>query len=309
MSVPNNLDALLAQTLNNYRKTMEDNVFHDMPLTYWLTEKGRSREVNGGAKIQVPLMYAANDTAKVYSGYDTLDITPQDGMSAALFDWRQAAVSVAISGIEEAQNNGEAAILNLLQNKVRQSEMSLTQLFNTQFHAASPGAKDFESIAHIVDSSGSVGGIDPGTYTWWKSTETSVGGPLTVGAMTTLYNTVSKGKDHPDLVLSTQTLYEKYESLLQPQMRFTNTKVADAGFENLTFKGATFMFDPDCISGVLYMLNSKYLELVKHSSNWFRHTPFVVPENQDARYSNIICYGQLTVSNRARHGKLTGATA
>lgn len=309
MASPNDLDALLATTFNAYRDKLEDNVFNDMPLTYWLMEKGRSRTESGGAQIQEPLLYEANSTAKAYSGYDTLDLTPQDGISAALFDWKQVAVSVAISGIEEAKNNGEQAMLNLLQAKVRQAELSLTNLFSTMFWAASPGTKDFTSVPAIVDSAGTIGGIDPGTYTWWKSTETPVGGALTIGAMNTLYNTVSKGNDHPDLVVTTQTLFEKYEALLQPQMRFMNTKAADAGFTNLTYKGATIFFDVAATSGNLIMLNSKYLQLVKHGSNWMRHTPFVVPENQDARYSNIICYGNLTVSNRARHGKLTGATA
>jgi hypothetical protein len=35
--------------------------------------------------------------------------------------------------------------------------------------------------------------------------------------MSSLYNSVSVGNDHPDLLLTTQTLFEKYEALLQPR--------------------------------------------------------------------------------------------
>jgi len=127
--------------------------------------------------------------------------------------------------------------------------------------------------------------------------------------MTTAYNTVSVGNDHPDMVLGTQTLFEKYESLLQPQLRYTDTKTADAGFQNLLFKAAPVTYDAHCPAGVVYFLNSKYITLVGHSGKWFQQTEFVRPENLDARYALIMCYGNLTIRNRKKQGKLTAKTA
>jgi hypothetical protein len=111
------------------------------------------------------------------------------------------------------------------------------------------------------------------------------------------------------MVLTTQTLFEKYESLLQPQLRYTDAKTADAGFQNLLFKSAPVTYDVHCQAGVMYFLNSKYLTLVGHSGKWFEQTDFVRPENLDARYALIMCYGNLTCRNRAKQGKLTGRTA
>jgi hypothetical protein len=127
--------------------------------------------------------------------------------------------------------------------------------------------------------------------------------------MATAYNSVSVGNDHPDMVLTTQTLFEKYEALLQPQLRYTDTKTADAGFQNLLFKAAPVTYDVHCTAGVVYFLNSKYLTLVGHSGKWFQQTEFVRPENLDARYALIMCYGNLTCRNRAKQGKLTAKTA
>jgi hypothetical protein len=56
-------------------------------------------------------------------------------------------------------------------------------------------------------------------------------------------------------------------------------------------------------------LNSKYLTLVGHSSKWFAQTQFVQPEDLDARYALIMCYGNLTCRNAAKQGKLTAKTA
>jgi hypothetical protein len=306
-----NFDNLLTTTLANYRSTLTDNVFTARPLTYKLMEGGRIRMLNGGTKIVEPLIYGQNSTVGSYSGYETLALTPQEGISAAEFEWKQYAASIAISGIEEAKNNGEQEIINLLEAKIMQAEESMRESFNQMFFADGTGnsSKDWNGLGNLVEAGNTVGGINSGTYTWWASKEENTSAALTLAQMSSLYNSVSVGNDHPDLLLTTQTLFEKYEALLQPNLRYTDTKTADAGFQNLLFKAAPVMYDVHCTAGVFYMLNSKYLTLVGHSGKWFSQTSFISPEDVDARYALIMCYGNLTVRNRAKQGKLTAKTA
>jgi hypothetical protein len=306
-----NFDNLLTTTLANYRKTLTDNVFTARPLTYTLMEKGRIRMLNGGTKIVEPLIYGLNDTVGSYSGYDSIALTPQTGISAAEFEWRQYAGSISISGIEEAKNNGDQEIINLLEAKIMQAEESMREGFNTMFFGDGTGnsSKNWNGLGNLVESGNTVGGIDSNTYTWWKSYEENTATALTLAQMSTAYNSVSVGNDHPDTLLTTQTLFEKYEALLQPNLRYTDTKTADAGFQNLLFKAAPVMYDTGCTAGVFYFLNSKYITLVGHSDKWFSQTAFVSPEDTDARYALIMCYGNLTVRNRAKQGKLTAKTA
>jgi len=306
-------DALLSTTLANYRDQLTDNIFTARPLTYFLMDKGRIRMVDGGTKIVEPLIYGTNSTVASYSGYDTLSLTAQEGISAAEFEWKQYAASIAISGIEEAKNNGEQAIINLLEAKIMQAEESMKEGFNQMFFADGTGnsGKDWNGLANIVDSAGTVGGINRATAgnEFWRSYEEGTAGALSLADMSTAYNSVSVGNDHPDMVLTTQTLFEKYESLLQPQLRYTDAKTADAGFQNLLFKAAPVAYDVHCTAGTVFFLNSKYLTLVGHTGKWFAQTDFVRPENMDARYALIMCYGNLTVRNAAKQGKLTGRTA
>ena len=309
-----NFDALLSTTLANYRAQLTDNVFTARPLTYWLMDKGRIRMLNGGTKIVEPLIYGQNSTVASFSGYDTLSLTPQDGISAAEFEWKQYAASIAISGIEEGKNNGEQEIINLLEAKIMQAEESMREGFNQMFFGDGTGntGKDWNGLGNLVESGNTVGGINSATgqgNDWWRSYEENTAGALTLLQMATAYNTVSVGNDHPDVILSTQTLFEKYESLLQPQLRYTDTKTADAGFQNLLFKSAPIMYDVHCPAGTMFFLNSKYLTLVGHSGKWFTQTEFVRPEDKDARYALIMCYGNLTVRNRKKQGKLTAKTA
>jgi len=312
MSNPN-FDALLSTTLANYRDQLTDNVFSARPLTYFLMDKGRIRMLNGGSKIVEPLVYGTNSTVASYSGFDTISLTAQAGITAAEYDWKQYAASIAISGIEEAKNNGEQEVINLLEAKIMQAEESMREGFNQMLFADGTGnsAKDWNGLGNIVEASGTVGGINRATAgnEYWRSYEENTAGALTLAQMATAYNTVSVGNDHPDMILTTQTLFEKYEALLVPQLRFTDSKTADAGFQNLLYKAAPVTYDVHCTAGVVYFLNSKYLTLVGHSDKWFAQTDFVRPENMDARYALVMCYGNLTCRNAKKQGKLTAKTA
>ena len=307
--MPNaNFDTLLSTTLINYKKRLTDNVFLDRPLTQWLMAKDRMKKESGGTKIVEPLLYGSNSTVAAYSGYDPIALTPQTGITAAEYDWKQLAGSIAISGIEEAKNNGEHAVVKLLDAKITQLEESMKDKFSTMFYAATVATNEWNSLPVLIDATGTVGGISQATDAWWASYEENTAEALSLAKMATAYNTPSNGNDHPDGAFTTQTLYEKYEALLQPNLRYTDTKTAEAGFQNLLFKSVPLTMDKQCTAGCLYFLNSKYLTLVAHSDKWFEQTPFVRPENMDARYALIFCYGNLTMRNRSRHGKLTAKT-
>ena len=320
MAVNANFDALLSTTLANYRDKLTDNVFTARPLTYWLMDKGRIRTETGGTKIVEQLIYGKNSTVGPYAGYDTISLTAQDGISAAEYEWKQYAASISISGIEEAKNNGEHAIINLLEAKIMQAEESMREGFNLMFFgngtdtlgaAGADSGKSWNGLGNIVESGNTVGGINSATAgnEFWRSYEQNTAEALSLANMTTAYNSASVGNDHPDVILTTQTLFEKYESLLTPNLRYADTKTADAGFQNLLFKATPIMYDVACTAGTVYFLNSKYLKLVGHTDKWFSQTDFVRPENMDARYALIMCYGNLVCSNRAKQGKLTAKTA
>lgn len=307
-----NFDAILATTLKNYRPTLEDNVFNQRALTNWLKDK--CLEPASGATIVVPLMYGKNTTSGSFGMWDTLPTTPQTGISAAEYGWSQAAVSIAIAGLEEDMNDGPEQIIDLVQAKVMQAEESLNETFNGFFFSDGTGnsSQDFYGLKNLIadnasDSAAyeSVGGISGSSNSFWRSVCNTTTTPLTLGIMSSFRNDISQGTNQtPDFHITTDTLWEKYESMLQPSLRYSDPKTADAGFENLLFKGAPVTFDIDCSSGTWYALNSKYIRLKRSKRTWFSHTPFMRPTNQNARYAQIICTGQLVTSNRRRLGKM-----
>ena len=308
-----NFDALLSTTLQNYRPTLVDNIFTARVLLDHLNSAGRVVVETGGTQIIEPLVYAQNNTVGSYSGYDAIDLTPQEGISAAEYDWKQMAASIAISGIEEAKNRGPEAIIKLLQAKIMQAEESIKENLNDMLYSdgTGNGGKDFNGLANIIDATGTVGGINASGNSWWASYEENTSTALTSAQMATAYNTASRGNDHPDLIVTTQLLFEKYESLLTPNVRYQDTTKANLGFQNLMFKQTPVVFDVSCPAGNMFFINSKYLKLTGMADHWFQTTDFQkgTVAGVDARYALILSFGNLTCSNRARQAKLTAKTA
>ena len=121
MAGNSNFDEILSTTLKNYIPKLTDNIFSARPLFYALTNGHTIRRISGGATIVVPIIYGTNSTAASYAGTDTISTTAQTGISAAEYSWKQYAATVTISGIEEAKNNGEAQIIDMLEGKIFQT--------------------------------------------------------------------------------------------------------------------------------------------------------------------------------------------
>jgi hypothetical protein len=306
-------NSLLSTTLQNYQPTLVDNIFKDLVLLNHLNERGRVRVEEGGTQIIEPLMYAVNDTVATYSGYDAIDLTPQEGISAAEYDWKQMAASIAISGIEEAKNRGTEAIIKLLNAKIMQAEMSLKTTLNQQLYGSAAAGSDFNGLGNIVATqNNTVGGIDANTNSWWNPTQaTTMAATLALHNMADVYNRASKGSDVPDLIVTNTSLFEKYESLLTNNVRYQDVAKANAGFQNLMFKQTPIVFDlelaVDSSDAPMYFLNTKYLKLTGLNGYWFTTTDFMngTVAGVDARYALVLAYGQLTCSNRQRQGYLT----
>jgi hypothetical protein len=323
--MPNpNFSVLAATTLKNYRNQMADNLTGHEALLYELKSKGFMRTEDGGLTIVEPLMYGRNTTVKSYDGYDVLDTTPQTGITAAEFAWKQVAGTVSISGREEFINMGsKTKVINLLKTKIMQLDTSMELEVSRMLHGdgTGNGGKDLTGLGILVEDGAAwstVGGIDSNVDVWWRNQW--IGGTATFASvglarMTTIYNSVSRKNVRPRLILTDQYLFEQYEAKLVPNERFLDTRLGDAGFLNLTFKGTPIVFDQDMPfedlatdEHQMLFLTTEYLNFVVGKGKDFVVSDFVSPTDQDAKLSNVILYANMTVSNRGRNGRLTDLT-
>lgn len=330
MSNPN-FDTLLSTTLDNYRETLTDNVFNSRPVLFHLMEKNRLRMLSGGNKIVEPLIYDEGQAGS-YGEWEQLTITPQDGITAAEFDWKSLYATIAISGLEEAKNNGEEQVISLLEAKTMQAEQTLKNKISTMLFAETLAAgTDWEGLGILIGDHNStvttVGGINCTTAgnEYWRSvvrdkTATAFADVDIRAFVAEAANSASdSGTDRIDAVFTAQDVFELYESQLTPQVRYSDVNSANAGFQNLMVQGVPMYFDFDCPAGTIYGVNSKYIGFAGHTARWFKQSAFsdglsgnTASANAtngnastvDARYSVITAYGNMTVRNRKRHFKI-----
>jgi hypothetical protein len=305
-------DEIASTTLNEHASMLANNVFNNQPYMYWLQQSGRVKDYSGGQQIVEPLIHGLNDTVGTYSGYDTLTVTAQTGISAATFDLKQAYATVAIDGYSQMVNAGAQQVIDLLEAKMMQTQESVTDFFDEMLinsDGTGNSGKDWLGLIALIGDNvvgpATVGGID-GTDAlndWWRSQVNNVAaGALVLSDMATMVNDCSNGTDRPDLILTSQKQYEAYEALLQPQQMFRDESMANAGFRNLLYKDIPIVYDNYVADDDMFFINSKYLKLRPNRGTWFTTTPFVRPHNQDAIYAQVLMGGQQTVTSRRRQG-------
>ncbi len=316
MALPS--DNIATTTLQAIRREMADNIFKANGTTFFLLANGRVEMASGGKRIDEPLNYAVNSTVKSYSGYDKLDVTPTEEFTNAQYNWKQFAGSVSIAGLEELENDGPEAVFNLLRQKVMVAEETMRQHLDEMIHnpITAKAAKDFLGFDEIIEDGGAtstLGGIDRSANTFWQNKRAIAGsgaGDLSnlTSNMRNFYNTCSKGISFPDLLVSPYLEFEAYEDQNSGKLRLSDTRLMDVGFDNLKFKGATWIPNENCIASRIYFVNTRYLRIKIHRRRNFVMTAFVRPHDQDARVGQILVAGNMTCNNSRFQGVLeTGA--
>jgi hypothetical protein len=315
-SVP---DTELSLTLHNRRAEVVDNIFQGTPFLAAMSTMGGTRTEDGGLQLVTPLLMSKNSTAGSFTGYDILDTTPQDNETSAVYDWAGEYATISISWFEENKNKGRGRLINLLNQKIDDAGMSIRDKLNVHLLQSQPaaGSKDPNSITEIIDEAPSgnpnrtaaIGGIANTTSSWWRNKATD-GGAFTIADMNAMYNDVSDGADFPTFYLTSSTIFEYYENSQVGNIRYQDSRVADAGFTSLLYKNAPMVWDPQIgLTDEIYFINTKYFKLCTHSDGDFKTTDFIEPDNQAAKVAKILWMGQLECSNRRRCGTLHGITA
>ena len=309
---------LVATTYRLHSKDVADNVSKHNALFRRLTEAGKIRLEDGGLSIVQPLEYAANSTYTRYSGFDVLAINAVDVLSAAEYPWRQVAVNVAISGLEMRTNSGEARIINFVKAKIKNAQNSLANGLSVDLYSDGTAANQMNGLqALIADAgTGTVGGINSSTYSFWQNVVQSAGAPLQGGAAITpsastieslmlpLWIRTTRGNDTPDLIVMSDDYFTFFEQSQTSLKRYTSDEDGRGGMLSMKYKTADVFFDSS--GGIpaahAYFINTDYLDLVVHQDANMAMLPEVESINQDAMVRTIIFQGNLALSNRSLQG-------
>lgn len=324
-----NLSEIVTTTLRARSGKLADNVTRSRALFQRLKSKGNIKTFSGGRNITQELEYQENGTFKRYSGNDLLNISPSDVMTAAEFDIKQAAVAVTMNGLEQLQNDGENAIIDLLSSRIKNAERTIVNNIASDVYSdgTADGGRQIGGLKLLVADSpaGTVGGINAATWPFWQNVAfsgvTNGGAAVTSSNIQSYMNQLaiklSRGTDRPDLIVADDAYYNLYLQSLQSIQRISDEKLAGAGFTSLKYYGVGG--DTDVVlerssgqfantgmaSNRMYFLNTDYLHFRPSAERNFKVDDAErVNPNQDAFVKLIFWAGNMTCSNRSLQGVL-----
>ncbi len=326
MTSPNStFSELVSSTFRKHKAGYADNVSNNNALLMRMNQKGRKRVEDGGLTIVGGLDYGTNQSWQRYSGYDTLDISTSQVLTAAEYNWQQAAVHVTASGREMRINSSDSQIINLAKSRLTNAMKTFKNNLSSDVYSDGTSANQINGLGAICPDTagGTLGGIDGDIYDWWQTKVQDASSPISGGAITLssstfespfmsqLYLDLVRGSDKPDLVVLSNDYYSFFEDSQVSLKRYTSdtnasSDKANAGFVSLKYKNADVIFDGG--SGITaahgYMLNTDYLELVCHRDAEMTQVEDQRAINQDAVVIPIIWMGNICVTNRRNQGVL-----
>lgn len=314
-----NLSEIITTTLRNRSGELADNVSKGNALLGKLKEKGSWKAASGRSIVQ-ELDYAENGTFMYYSGGEVLNVGSSDVLSAAEFDWKQAAVAVTATGLEiDVQNTGKEAVIDLLEGRIKNAQRTMRNNITNGMYSngTGTGGKQIGGLQLLVadaPTSGTVGWIDRASYSFWQNQvydASTDGGTAATSSniqsyMNALYLECTRGADKPDLILSDSVYYKLFWASLQAIQRVTDSKMAEAGFQSVKFAGADVVYEDNTgmPASHMYFLNTDYIFLRYAPKRLFKPLDKVQSINQDAIVQLITFAGNMTCSNCSLQGVL-----
>lgn len=261
---------------------------------------GGTKRWQGETLVQ-PIQVSQPTTGGSFSGMDTFAAALSNNTQKFRFEPKAYYQSVVISGIEEAVNStSEAQVLSLVSTSLEIAQNAMTDSIGNLLYLTGAG-DNFDGLGVIVDDAtdtSTYGQLTRATYPVINATRTAAtGGVLDLDFLAALVRSAAAaggGKTYPTLGLTTEAIWDLYESLLTPTVnanyaaldykyvtantRDGQTVKEDAlrgtqGFRSLTYRGIPLVADEKCTSGNLFLLNENYLDWYNLKSSKLKAVP------------------------------------
>jgi hypothetical protein len=318
---------IIATTIESRSRKIADNVLKNNALLARLNQRGNIKTVSGGSVILEELSFQQNGNGGWYSGYDLLPVAAQDVISAAQFNFKQLAVPVIISGLEQLQNSGREAMIDLMEARIGVAESTMANLLAQGVYGdgTGSGGKTLTGLDAAVETTATAsqtstyGGISRSTWAFWRNYSSgSITLPTAANIQQTMNATWAKlvrGSDRPDIIIADNNYWAIYMASLQAIQRFTDPDSAKLGFPSIKFMDADvvldggiggFIYTNSTTGGTMFFLNTKYLRLRPHKD---RNMVSLSPNrryavNQDAEVQILAWAGNLTCNGAQFQGRI-----
>lgn len=314
-TVTQTIDTAFTQTWQEMKAAATDQILDATVVWALLKSKGVFTTQVGGNLIEETVKYAYNDNARAIVKGDVLEAAEVETHTAAYWTFRNMTNYILRDHFTDIANAGKYKIRDYVKDRTEACLDGLKQKYEDDVMRAEvtdESGKEIQSIRDIVPAyanraTGTYGKLSRAN-TWWQPKYKQWTSPIEVNMvsdMRNFFNTVTAQQEKPDIILTTQALYENYEDFgLDAIQVMHDEKILNLGFDNLKFKGATLSWADNVPTGDMYYLNSKYIKAVYEPRMWFDMTEWKSPPNQLERTAHVLCRMNLICNSLRRQGKL-----
>ena len=296
---------------------------------------------SGGTQIVVPLGFGEHSsTTRIQTGFERINLSVSDVFVPAVYTWGHVVRPVAISAEEEFINQGESAVLSILESRVKMTANALKRDFVQQIVAGSVvGWEDWNTLNGIDNNFGNatgfleelavaaqtntVGNVNKTTYqntTGWQNQMVDGAGSFNANGLAALYdllveiNAVSPSGP-PNVILASRSGFKNLKRALSAQERYVDQSTLDGGRMvqlwdgiqidvefNMPIAGTTGATTvDDPIS--FYFLNLDDINVMWDPEGYFDLSDFeTVSGEYDVRAAKLRCRGQLIAKHLGSSG-------
>jgi len=332
-SLTQTIDNAFLTTWYDIRPEAIDNVLDATVVWAVLNNSGCMQTQEGSELITRTIRYG-EDTATAIKKGDMLPVGEVELETMAIWTWRTIASKVQRDTFDDQKNRGPSKIKDYVGLKITGARDALEQKFESSTLNAIDTAETSREMQGINDllppiasrSTGTYGRITrPATFsdsgngvykpatgnTFWGANYlpgvlNSIEDDL-LDDMKKLYNSTHNNQTPPNLILTTQSLFEIYETFALDAVQIIkdeSTFLADLGFEVLRFKGKPLVWTSNMTANHMCMLNTNFIELVYDPAYWFAMTDWKPIPLETKRIAHILCFANMITTQPRRHGRL-----
>jgi hypothetical protein len=248
-----------------------------------------SQQASGGvSSVTVPVQGAQFVNAQ-WSDYSGSFAQPsvQQGAYNAEFNLKLMITPVPFLGMEGAVQQ-DAAIIPLIEARMNDATNVMMDAMATSLYQNYTNTQQFIGLPGAIDDGTNLqtyGNINRSTYTWWKSKVYNAGNvnPTRQNILQYISGTVKNGAEVPSFgvcgfgtwTLLAQDFVGQEQYVITPGSGFDgDNNGPQAAFRALMVAGVPIYPDPYCPEGLVYFVNTNYLNLYIHEQGSFVFTGF-----------------------------------
>jgi hypothetical protein len=248
-----------------------------------------SQQASGGvSSVTVPVQGAQFVNAQ-WSDYSGSFAQPsvQQGAYNAEFNLKLMITPVPFLGMEGAVQQ-DAAIIPLIEARMNDATNVMMDAMATSLYTNYTNTQQFIGLPGAIDDGTNLqtyGNINRSNYTWWKSKVYNAGNvnPTRQNILQYISGTVKNGAEVPSFgvcgfgtwTLLAQDFVGQEQYVITPGSGFDgDNNGPQAAFRALMVAGVPIYPDPYCPEGLVYFVNTNYLNLYIHEQGSFVFTGF-----------------------------------